>query len=131
MGVGVVAAAMQQHGLHVEAVELDPAVAELAVKYFGVRCDIAALKRVFVVGQDLHLIFELAILLHRNESIHVADGIEWVAQYQGPPFDIVAHDVFTGGAVPAALFEKELFADVKVRSIGVSRAKVGLMHGQV
>jgi spermidine synthase len=66
------------------------------------------------------LVLELAILLHRNESVHVADGIEWVAQYQGPPFDIVAHDVFTGGAVPAALFEKELFANVKVRAILLS-----------
>lgn len=28
---------MQDHGLQVDAVELDPAVAELAIKYFPVR----------------------------------------------------------------------------------------------
>lgn len=54
--------------------------------------------------------------IHSGTTIHVADGIEFVQKYRGLPFDIIVHDVFTGGAVPSSLFTIEFFNKVKVCS---------------
>jgi hypothetical protein len=87
VGIGVVARALAALGSHVDAVELDGAVAEYARTYFDLR--------VPVVVEDARTYVTRA-------AAEVASGAR-------PPYDYVVHDVFTGGAVPVALFRTEFF----------------------
>ena len=85
---------MIQHGVSTTIVELDPAVYKYAIEYFN---------------------------LPLNHTAHVTDAIKFVAdeeqkQSKGveiKKYDYILHDVFTGGAVPAALFTKEFLAGIK------------------
>ncbi|BGP32808.1 hypothetical protein JCM10296v2_004592 [Rhodotorula toruloides] len=92
LGAGLSARALARHGANLTLVEIDPAVHELAERYFGV-----------------------------NEvkwgEVVLKDAVEWVhaqAKEASPPaFDYIIHDVFTGGAVPATLFTSTFLAQLK------------------
>src|SRR5690606_31619753 len=76
---------MLRHGVETDIVELDPAVYKYAIDYFG---------------------------LLTNHTAYIEDAVGCVdkrAKQESPElYDYVIHDVFTGGAAPAALFTKEM-----------------------
>ncbi|GAA6048483.1 hypothetical protein JCM3770_003780 [Rhodotorula araucariae] len=81
LGAGLSARALAQHGINLTIVEIDPVVYAYARDYFGVS-DVSA------------------------GEVVLQDAVKWVAEQEGSGklFDYIVHDVFTGGAVPAALF---------------------------
>lgn len=86
IGVGVVTSALRILGCTVDAVELDPAVAAAATRWFGLHGD-----------------------------VHVADGRKFVQMAGEHLYDYVIHDAFTGGGISAALIsERELYAIKRV-----------------
>lgn len=92
LGIGVVANALHALGSHVDAVEIDPAVAFYAREYFH----------------------------FRPENLHVEDAQKFLESarsfvYEGDmaPYDYVVHDVFTGGTVPLNLFSVDTFSAVQ------------------
>ncbi|BGP40816.1 hypothetical protein JCM10449v2_004781 [Rhodotorula kratochvilovae] len=81
LGAGLSARALAQHGVNLTLVEIDPVVYAYARDYVGVS-DVD-------VGE-----------------VVLRDAVKWVEEQEasGKMFDYIVHDVFTGGAVPAALF---------------------------
>ena len=73
------------HGIRVDTIELDPAVAEAAERHFG------------FVKSGIQLI---------------GDGRYEVRKLQGP-YDLVIHDCFTGGSEPTHLLAREALTDIK------------------
>ncbi|KAI5119168.1 hypothetical protein M0805_008651 [Coniferiporia weirii] len=89
LGVGIAAQAFIQHGLSATIVEIDPAVYSAARTYFGVPEPAAA---------------------------YIEDARGWVARraaLNNETYDIVVHDCFSGGGVPAHLFTSEFWEDLK------------------
>ena len=74
-----------RHGVPVDTIELDPAVAEAAEHHFG------------FVKSGLQII---------------GDGRYEVRRLQGP-YDLVIHDCFTGGSEPTHLLTREALMDIK------------------
>ena len=73
------------HGIRVDTIELDPAVAEAAERHFG-----------FV----------------KSGIQRIGDGRYEVRKLQGP-YDLVIHDCFTGGSEPTHLLTREALMDIK------------------
>ena len=73
------------HGVKVDTIELDPAVAEAADRHFG-----------FV----------------KSGLQTIGDGRYEVRKLQGP-YDLVIHDCFTGGSEPTHLLTREALTDIK------------------
>lgn len=73
------------HGIRVDTIELDPAVAEAAERHFG-----------FV----------------KSGVQRIGDGRYEVRKLQGP-YDLVIHDCFTGGSEPTHLLTREALIDIK------------------
>lgn len=88
LGIGTSATGLIKHGISTTIVELDPAVYQYAKEYF-----------------DLPL----------NHTAHITNAIDYVRKEEQnqtngqeiKKYDYILHDVFTGGAVPAALFTSE------------------------
>ena len=74
-----------RHGIRVDTIELDPAVAEAAERHFG-----------FV----------------KSGIQRIGDGRYEVRKLQGP-YDLVIHDCFTGGSEPTHLLTREALMDIK------------------
>lgn len=89
LGVGTAPAALVAHGIRTTILELDPVVHEFARTYFGLPPNQTTL-----LGDAVPRVQEM-----------LADGTT--------PFDIVLHDVFTGGAEPIDLFTFEFLSNVK------------------
>ena len=96
LGTGISASAFIQHGLSTTVVELDPAVVDAAKTYFGFK------------PTD-------------PKKVHTTDARSFVSsqlRQAGKPktpsetFDIVIHDVFSGGGVPAHLFTVAFWQDL-------------------
>ncbi|KAL5483122.1 hypothetical protein ACEPAI_8351 [Sanghuangporus weigelae] len=88
LGVGIAAQAFMQHGLSTSIVEIDPAVYSAARDYFGVPEPSAA---------------------------YIEDARSWVHRQttlKNGTFDIIVHDCFSGGGVPAHLFTSEFWQDL-------------------
>lgn len=82
LGIGTTPSALMAHGINTTVVEIDPVVYDFAVTYFG---------------------------LPPNHISIIEDATTYVettrrAGRQGEHYDYIIHDVFTGGAEPAALF---------------------------
>lgn len=80
---------MIKHGVETDIVELDPAVYQYANDYFG---------------------------LSKNHTAFIEDAVGFIDREvtSGKKlYDFILHDVFTGGAVPAALFTRELFMGLR------------------
>jgi predicted membrane-bound spermidine synthase len=74
--------------LRVDAVEIDPKVAEVAAKYFGLP-----------IGQG-------------NLSVHIADARPWLASSR-QSFDLIQVDIYQGGPyIPFYLISQEFFEEV-------------------
>lgn len=88
LGAGLSARALYQHKVNLTLVEIDPAVYDFAVAYFGVD--------------------EV-----RAGDVVLEDAVTWARrQDQAGRFDYIVHDVFTGGSVPAALFAEPFLKDL-------------------
>lgn len=73
------------HGVKVDTIELDPAVAEAAERHFG-----------FV----------------KSGVQRIGDGRYEVRKLKGP-YDLIIHDCFTGGSEPTHLLTREALIDIK------------------
>ena len=92
LGIGTTPAALVAHGIDTTIVEIDPVVHEFASKYFRLPSNHTA-----VIEDAVAYAARLAAMDER-------DG--------GERFDYIVHDVFTGGAVPIALFTLEFLQDL-------------------
>lgn len=79
VGGGLHAQALTLHGIDVQGVEIDPAVVELAAKYFGL-----------------------------DIQVTVSDGRSFVRRSERQ-FDVIILDAFLGSSVPAHLYTREAF----------------------
>ncbi|EJD48018.1 S-adenosyl-L-methionine-dependent methyltransferase [Auricularia subglabra TFB-10046 SS5] len=87
LGVGISAGSFMKHGLDTTVVEIDPVVYHYAKQYFG---------------------------LKTPSAVHLTDARGWVhTQPAEPKYDIVVHDCFSGGSVPAHIFTREFWGDLK------------------
>ena len=88
LGVGTAPTGMIAHGINTTILELDPVVHEFALKYFN---------------------------LPRNHTVVIGDAVQMVQQMivnVTPQYDIIIHDVFTGGAEPVELFTLEFLSNL-------------------
>ncbi|TIB34527.1 hypothetical protein E3P84_01771 [Wallemia ichthyophaga] len=92
LGIGVSATAFDKHGLELSVVEIDPAVYNYALEYFG-------------APSPKHL-----KLADARRAV-----IEWIVDMdsESDKFDYVIHDVFTGGGVPGRLYTTESWQQIK------------------
>ncbi|EIN10543.1 hypothetical protein PUNSTDRAFT_65035 [Punctularia strigosozonata HHB-11173 SS5] len=101
LGIGVSASAFQRHGIATTVVEIDPAVYEAARDYFG-------------------------LVDPGSGNVFLEDARSWVSRTKskseledalgaprGESFDIIVHDCFSGGGVPAHIFTIEFWEDLK------------------
>src|SRR5271156_1058062 len=108
LGVGTAPSAMIAHGIPTTIIELDPVVHEFALKYFN---------------------------LPSNHTVVVGDALQVVQQMTtnvNSRYDIIIHDVFTGGAEPVELFTLEFLSNLAalLRPDGVI-AIVRLYHPKI
>jgi len=88
LGVGTAPSAMIAHGIPTTIIELDPVVHEFALKYFD---------------------------FPSNHTVVVGDALQVVQQMitnVNSRYDIIIHDVFTGGAEPVELFTLEFLSNL-------------------
>jgi len=100
LGAGISASALIKHNLSTTVIEIDPAVYEAAIKYFGMP----------VLGPG-HIFLEDArswIQRHHAEVIRTQSE-----RHQEDLYDIVIHDCFSGGGVPEHIFTVEFWEELK------------------
>ncbi|XP_063902063.1 uncharacterized protein LOC135121710 isoform X2 [Zophobas morio] len=92
LGVGVVAGFMQRQGLQVDVVELDPRIVDLATTYFSFFKKDAASVR-----------------------IYIEDVAKWIRRPEAETnrYDLILHDVYSGGFVPPNLFTREFLSAIR------------------
>ena len=108
MGVGIAAQAFMQHGINTSIIEIDPAVYNAARENFG---------------------------LPEPAAVYLEDARGWIsrkahlsADNNTDNFDVIVHDCFSGGGVPAQLYTLEFWEDLKKSLSGDGIvAVVGLM----
>jgi spermidine synthase len=88
MGVGIVPRQFAREGVKVDVVEINPAVAPLATRFFDFRPE--------------------------QVNLLIGDGRYWVNQ-PGPAYDAIILDAFLGESPPAHLMTREAFAAMKRR----------------
>jgi hypothetical protein len=96
LGTGIATTALKNHGLKATVVEIDPAVYDAARTYFGLPDPGEG--RVFL--QDAR-----GFVLNRKQKLESGEDLA--------KFDVVIHDVFSGGGVPGHLFTVEFWNDLK------------------
>jgi spermidine synthase len=96
LGTGIATTALKNHGFETTVVEIDPAVYDAARTYFGLPDPGEG--RVFL--QDAR-----GFIWHRKRNLESGEDL--------PKFDVVIHDVFSGGGVPGHLFTLEFWNDLK------------------
>jgi hypothetical protein len=95
LGTGISATAFHRHNLATTVVEIDEAVYNASRQYFGLP-DFGS-NRVFI----------------QDAKFWVKERKEKFAGTKKGLFDIVVHDCFSGGGVPAQLFTSEFWGDLK------------------
>lgn len=96
LGTGIAITALKNHGFGTTVVEIDPAVYDAARTYFGLRDPGEG--RVFI--EDAR-----GFTWQRKQRLESGEDL--------PKFDVVIHDVFSGGGVPGHLFTLEFWNDLK------------------
>jgi len=96
LGTGIATAALENHGFETTVVEIDPAVYDAARTYFGL--PEPGEGRVFL--EDAR-----GFTWQRKRKLESGEDL--------PQFDVVIHDVFSGGGVPGHLFTLEFWNDLK------------------
>ncbi|KAJ1741492.1 hypothetical protein LPJ68_002785 [Coemansia sp. RSA 1086] len=87
LGVGITARSFYEQNVRVDVVEIDQAVYDAAVQYFG--------------------------LPRKLNSVNIMDGRLFIDEAHTGTYDYVVHDVFTGGSVPASLFSQSAIMQLK------------------
>lgn len=87
LGAGVIAMRLQDRGIEVDAVDIDPTVVEMAEAHFGLK-------------------------LHRRVAIE--DARLFLAR-EGRRYDVVVMDAFTGDSTPSHLLSREALVRVRQR----------------
>ncbi|KAH8094879.1 hypothetical protein BXZ70DRAFT_946452 [Cristinia sonorae] len=111
LGTGISASALARHGLDTTIVDVDAAVYEAAKKYFGLE---VSPEKVFIQDGRGFVSRRRHARDRRLESDpNVVDDSDL--------YDIVVHDLFSGGSVPGHLFTTEFWEDLKavMRPTGV------------
>ncbi|KAJ2714301.1 hypothetical protein H4R19_001802 [Coemansia spiralis] len=95
LGIGASARSLHRQNVRVDVVEIDPAVHEAAVRFFG--------------------------LPRSLNAVHLMDGRRFIDEAPAATYDYIVHDVFTGGSVPAALFSQSAVGQLRriLRADGV------------
>lgn len=96
LGAGIAATVLKNHGIETTIVEVDPAVYDAARTYFGLPDPGEG--RVFL--QDAR-----RFVWHRGRMLKIGENL--------PKFDVVIHDVFSGGGLPGHLFTLEFWNELK------------------
>jgi hypothetical protein len=96
LGTGIATTALKNHGFETTIVEIDPVVYDAARTYFGLPDPGEG--RVFL--QDAR-----GFTWERKRKLESGEDL--------PKFDVVIHDVFSGGGVPGHLFASEFWNDLK------------------
>ena len=96
LGTGIATTALKNHGFETTIVEIDPAVYDAARTYFGL--PEPGEGRVFL--QDAR-----GFTWQRKRKLESGENL--------PKFDVVIHDVFSGGGVPDHLFTSEFWNELK------------------
>jgi len=96
LGTGIAITALKNHGFETTVVEIDPAVYDAARTYFGLHEP--GKGRAFL--QDAR-----GFIWTRKQKLGSGEDL--------PKFDVVIHDVFSGGGVPGHLFTSEFWNDLK------------------
>ena len=96
LGTGIATTALKSHGIQTTIVEIDPAVYDAARTYFGLPDP-----------GDGRIFFQDArgFVWHRKQKLEAGEDL--------PKYDVVIHDVFSGGGVPGHLFTSEFWDDLK------------------
>ena len=96
LGTGIASTALRNHGIGTTIVEIDPAVYVAARTYFGLPDPGDG--KIFL--QDAR-----GFIRRRKQKLEAGEDL--------PKFDVVIHDVFSGGGVPGHLFTSEFWNDLK------------------
>ena len=96
LGTGIAATGLKNHGLETTIVEIDPAVYDAARTYFGLADPGEG--RVFL--RDAR-----RFIWDRKQALEAGADLS--------KFDVVIHDVFSGGGLPGHLFTLEFWNDLK------------------
>ncbi|EGG10495.1 uncharacterized protein MELLADRAFT_93485 [Melampsora larici-populina 98AG31] len=123
LGIGVSAKTLMKHSIKTTIVEIDPTVYKYAREYFGM-----------IQPNGGIYLEDIRVYLNRNlANDESKDRQETVMD----KFDYVIHDVFTGGMVPADLFVKSFWIDLKkvlkidgvlvINFAGLPSSRAGLM----
>ncbi|PIL37308.1 hypothetical protein GSI_01001 [Ganoderma sinense ZZ0214-1] len=100
LGTGISATSFMRHGLSTTIVEIDPAVYDAARRFFG----LPAPDHVFL--QDAR-----GWVHNRSETVQADPPSSSQTTFQ--PFDIVVHDCFSGGGIPAHLYTQQFWQELK------------------
>ena len=95
LGTGIAASAFIQHGLSTTVVDIDPAVYEAAKTYFGF--EPSDPEKVFISDARGWILSRT----HAEQTSYTSAPEERAPE---ETFDIIVHDCFSGGSVPAHLF---------------------------
>jgi spermidine synthase len=87
LGAGVIANRLQQRNIDVEVVDIDPVVVQMAAKHFNLRL---------------------------KQPVVIEDARYFLAQ-EGPRYDVIIMDAFSGDSTPSHLLTRESMARVKAR----------------
>ncbi|KAI0832594.1 hypothetical protein BC628DRAFT_1310250 [Trametes gibbosa] len=116
LGAGIAATAFNRHGLDVTIVEIDQAVYDAAHRFFGLPTP----------GPGRLFIEDARLWVHNRSSTLTGSSTTTApvtdTDLASPElYDIVVHDLFSGGGLPAHMFSEEFWVDLKniVRPDGV------------
>ncbi|CCM04878.1 uncharacterized protein FIBRA_07072 [Fibroporia radiculosa] len=107
LGIGTSASALLQNGVSTTVVEIDPAVYDAARRFFA----FPELDPEKIVLRDARGWVRERKLMIENET-----SSEYTAQQDKQPlelYDMVLHDVFSGGGLPAHVFTQQFWNDTK------------------
>ncbi|EMD40933.1 hypothetical protein CERSUDRAFT_111514 [Gelatoporia subvermispora B] len=105
LGAGISATAFMRHNVSTTIVEIDPEVYNAAKRFFGLPTP----DQVFV--EDVRKWTRLR--RHVLEGGSQPAGGEVLRKEDIPKYDIIVHDCFSGGSLPAHLFTQQLWKDLK------------------
>ena len=98
LGAGISATSFVRQGIDTTIVEIDSTVYDAAKRFFGLPAPPA--DRLFI--EDA-----------RRWVHNVSETVKGGSDTNKRPFDVVVHDCFSGGGVPAHLYTKQFWEDLK------------------
>ncbi|RDX53922.1 hypothetical protein OH76DRAFT_1399093 [Lentinus brumalis] len=108
LGTGIAATSFMRHGIETTLVEIDPAVYDAAKRFFGLPAP-----------PPERLVLQDAKTWVHNRSVTARSGSGETDESKSSllptfeRFDVVVHDCFSGGSVPAHLYTQSFWRDLK------------------